>query len=47
VPEKRTCYGMQTSIWAIQVQGLYQGEVQKRATEDKCIDDLRRGGVIR
>lgn len=47
VPEKRTCYGQQTSIWAIQIQGLYQAEVQKRSTEDQCLDALRRDGVIR
>lgn len=33
--------------WALQMMGLYQTEVTKRASEDSCLDELRDKGVIR
>lgn len=37
---------MQWSLWANAIMGLYQGEVEKRQTEDGCLDKLRKNGVI-
>ena len=33
--------------WAVQVMGLYQSEVTKRAGVRKCLSDMRAAGVIR
>jgi hypothetical protein len=34
-------------VWALQMMGIYQGEVAKRVSEDECLAELRREGVIR
>jgi len=33
--------------WSIGAQYLYKDEVDKRATEDRCLDGHRKTGVIR
>lgn len=44
--QRRDCYKALVEGWAAQMYGLYEREVNKRATEDRCLDGLRRKGVI-
>ena len=43
---RRECYSQQVAHWAVDMQGLYAGEVEKRATEDRCLERLRKAGLI-
>lgn len=40
------CYMTQVSQWSIAVQWQYKTEVDKRASEDRCIDSLRKSGAV-
>ena len=45
--QRRKCYFTLIGRWAVGVQFLYKIEVDKRATEDACMDGHRKTGVIR
>lgn len=46
VAEQRQCYAQKQAHWATEVQGLFGEEVSKRMTEDRCLEKLRKAGLI-
>lgn len=46
VEDRRACYKTLIEGWAVEMFGLYEREVDKRATEDRCLSELRRKRVI-
>lgn len=43
----RRCVALENSAWKLAVANLYAGEVDKRATEDRCLQRHRDAGDIR
>lgn len=45
--ERRNCIQREHALWDAAVVGAYAGEVDKRATQDRCLQRHRDAGDIR